>query len=106
MQYVTRYQVALDKATTYREWLVENDQAMRDHAPEGWEYLGTWFTVRGFGSYTAESRWELSDYDALGAGFGDEVSRRLIGEWFELIDADRGMEATLLKSASEVDIFG
>ncbi|MDJ0925881.1 MAG: hypothetical protein QNJ77_15125 [Acidimicrobiia bacterium] len=105
MQYVLRYQVPSAKATAYRSWLLENDQALRDHAAEGWHYLGTWFTVRGFGEYAAESRWDLTGYEALGSGFGDEIAQRLLGEWFDMIDADAGMDATLLKSASEVDIF-
>ena len=69
--------------------MVENDADIRAHAAEGWEYLGTSMTVCGFGSYQAESRWEIGEYADLGSGFGNDVSQRLTGEFVEYVDRGR-----------------
>jgi hypothetical protein len=105
MEYVYRHSIKPGKAVEYRDWLAKNHQIMKDHASEGWSYLGTWFDVRGFGSHDAESRWEIDDYSALGAGFGDEEMMTLLGEFFsEFVDHTHKPEAVLLKSASDVQI--
>jgi hypothetical protein len=107
MEYVYRHSIKPGKAGEYRDWLQENEQAMNDHAAEGWSYLGTWFDVRGFGHHDAESRWEIDDYAALGAGFGDAEMVQLMGEFFsEFLDHTHKPQAVLLKSTAEVAIVG
>ena len=103
MQKIDRYHLKPQKAEAYREWLIKNDQAFRDHAPEGWTYLGTWFTVQGFGSYPVESRWEIDDYASLGSGFGDAF-QELMREWSEYGDETRH-KSYLMKSATDVAIL-
>ena len=105
MQYVIRYQLGPKQSAAYRSWVLENESALRENAPEGWTYLGTWFTVRGFGHYDCESRWELDGYDSLGAGWGNETYQGLMKEWMEFIDQSRTGETYLMKSASEVSVF-
>ncbi len=105
MQYIVRYDVAPKKAGEFRKWLMDNDQTMRDHQPDGWEYLGTWFTVLGFGQFQAESRFEVADYADLGSGFGDEELQRLQLEWFDFIDTTSGGETYLMKSATDVRVM-
>jgi hypothetical protein len=85
--------------------LVENDADVRAHAVEGWEYLGTWLTVRGFGTYQAETRWEIGEYADLGSGFGGNVSQRPMGEFFEYVDRGRPAEAALMKSVNNGQIL-
>lgn len=51
------------------------------------------------------SRWDIDDYAALGAGFGDEVAVKLLQDWFEFVDQSRPFEAQLLKDAGEVDVL-
>lgn len=105
MEYVYRHSVRPGKAGEYRDWLQKNAQAIQDTASEGWTYLGTWFDLRGFGRHDAEARWQIDDYSALGAGFGNEEGLRLMGELFmEYIDHNHKPEAVLLKSVSEVVI--
>lgn len=105
MQYVSRYHLKPLKATEYRQWLLENESLWAEHAPEGWTYLGTWFTVMGFGKYGCESRWELDGYGALGTGWGDETNQRLMREWMEFADDTRDGENYLMKSTAEVNVF-
>ena len=105
MQYVVRYDIAQGRAEEYRNWLLANEEKMGVHQPEGWSYLGTWFTVLGFGSYQAESRWEVDDYGRLGAGFGDEELQRLTRDSLDFLDSSRPPETYLMKSATEVAIM-
>ncbi len=105
MQRIDRYNLKPGQAEAYRAWLLENDQAFKDHAPEGQTYLGTWFTVQGFGAYSAESRWEIKDYASLGSGFGDETYQRLMQEWSEFGDDVHAGETYLMKSADDVSIM-
>ena len=105
MQYVLRYDAKPGMSGAFRDWMRENEHDFKDHAAEGWHYLGTWFTVRVFGDSGVETRWEIDDYAALGSGFGDETAIRLANDWFEFVDQSRPMRATLLKSAAEVDVL-
>lgn len=105
MEYVLRYDVKPMRSTEFRQWLRDNEATMRDHAPDGWEYLGTWFAVRSFGEYTNETRWRIDDYAALGSGFGDDESIRVMQEWMHLVDTERPWQATLYKGTDEVDIL-
>ena len=105
MQYIIRYDVKPQQAEAFRAWLSKNREAFGDHAPTGWSYVGTWFTVQGFGSYQAETRWELDDYASLGSGFGDEENQRLLAEWFDFVAEGRPNETYLMKSADDVSIL-
>lgn len=105
MEYVLRYDVKPNQSTEFRRWLTDNAATLREHAADGWSYLGTWFTVRGFGEYSCETRWELSGYEALGSGFGDDVNVRLTQEWMGFVDQGRPWQASLYKGTEEVDIL-
>jgi hypothetical protein len=105
MQYIMRYHLKPMEEAAYKQWLEANSAAIRENAPEGWTYVGTWFTVRGFGQYEVEDRWELDDYAALGAGWGNETFQQLVREWWEFGDQNRDGEVYLMKSAADVWIF-
>jgi len=83
---------------------VEHAQEIADNAPPGWKYLSTWLTVRGFGRSQCETRWELDDYSALGAGFGTERFQKLGLEFRDFVDSAEGGETYLMKSASDIAI--
>jgi hypothetical protein len=101
VQYIFRYDVKQKRSEAFRAWLITNVDALQASAQEGWTYLGTWFTVHGFGSYQVETRWEVEDYSSLGGGFGEDETR-LIVEWMEFVDDGRPTEAYLMKSAADV----
>lgn len=105
MQYVVRYDIAPKKAAEFRQWLLDNDEGLRKHQTDGWEYIGTWFTVLGFGRYHAETRFEVDDYADLGSGFGDEELQRLQLEWFDFIDTTSPGETYLMKGATDVRVM-
>jgi hypothetical protein len=78
---------------------------LRENTPEGWKYLGTWFTVHGLGRYDCEVRWEVRDYSDLGGGFGNETYQRLLREAFEFGDEYSKGESCLMKSAQDIRIM-
>jgi hypothetical protein len=102
MQYIQRYNLVPKKNGAFRDWLQNNSPAVSENAPEGWKYVGTWFTVRGFGKFDVETRWELADYAALGAGWGNETFQKLSTEWFEFIDTSIVGEVALMKSNTDI----
>ena len=104
MQQIYRYNLRPNKSEAYREWLKKNDKVFREHSPDGQTYLGTWFTVQGFGEYDVESRWELDDYAALGAGFGGDEFQAVMSEWNEYADDARPQQTVLMKSEDDVRI--
>jgi hypothetical protein len=60
------------------------------------------FTVRGFGQFDCEIRWELADYAALESGFGAATFQQALLETQEYIDSSGGGETYLMKSAADV----
>ncbi len=105
MQYIQRGNLKLHKVGEFHEWLARNEALIKEHAPEGWTYLGTWFTVRGLGKFDCETRWELSDYAALGADWGNETFQDLIRQWVEFIEPSVPGETCMMKSAADIRIF-
>jgi hypothetical protein len=105
MEYIMRFNIKPDKNEEFQRWIQANEADIRDNNPEGWRYLGFWFTVRGLGRYDGEMRWELEDYNALGAGFGSQKSQSLILQLFEFLEGSRVIETSLMKSAHEIEIL-
>ena len=104
MQYINRFNVLPHKSAAFRDWLVKNDKLLHEGNPEGWKYLGAWFTVRNFGKYDCEMRWELDDYADLGAGFGSDALQQAWRDIFDAFAPNQG-ETYLMKSSSEVLIM-
>jgi hypothetical protein len=104
MQKIDRYNLRANKAADYVAWLKKNDDLLRNGAPTGWTYLGTWFTVQGLGEYDVESRWELDDYATLGSGPGSDEFLAMMDEWDEFGDTSRPQQSVLMKSEDDVRI--
>lgn len=105
MEYALYYDTKPARSEEFRAWLIDNDDALRERGPDGWDYLGTYFTVRGFGDFGCHTRWAIDGYAALGSGFGDETGVRLTQQFMEFVDQTRPWQGTLYKSATEVDIL-
>ncbi len=105
MEYIMRFNIRPDKNEEFQRWILANEAEIRDNHPGGWRYLGFWFTVRGFGKYDGEMRWELDDYAVLGAGYGNEKSQSLILQFFQFLEGSRIAETYLMKSTHEVEIL-
>jgi hypothetical protein len=104
MQYINRFNLLPQKSEAFRDWLRENDKLLREGTPEGWQYLGTWFTVRNFGRYDCEMRYELDNYAALGADFGSDALQQAWREIFDSFAPNQG-ETYLMKSSEDVIIM-
>ncbi len=98
MEYIVRFRLKPKKAGEFRQCLLDNHAKLETAIPEGWKYLGTYFTVRGFGDHQCESRWEIANYGALDHSFTDPIHR----EVSEFIDESYPMTSTLLKSVADV----
>jgi hypothetical protein len=107
MQIVFRGSLREKAAGAYREWLAENLGALQEHAPPGWTYAGTYFTVFGFGKHDVEGRWELANYAALDAAreHTDETWNRLNAESGAYFEPTVSGETSLMRSAEDVRII-
>ena len=101
LEWIYRFTVDRGKMNEFVQWVRDNEDNFREHTRPGWTYIGTWMTVGGFGKYSGESRWSLESYEALGSGWGDETSQRLLKEFLEITD-NVANEATLLRSVTTV----
>ena len=101
LEYVFRFTIVHGRQNEFIEWLRANEDRLREHTRPGWTYVGTWFTVGGFGDYTGESRWTLESYASLGEGWGDEIAQQLTSEFLLMTDVVH-REANLLRNVSTV----
>ena len=102
MQYVFRFNIQPGKSSAFVDWVRDNADRLREHAGEGWEYAGIYFSVQGFGDYDAEYRSNVEDYAGLGAE-RDDATNALIAEMFgEFVDFTQRPTASLMKSADDV----
>ena len=98
------------KTGEFVAWLEANEQALADAHPEGTEYMGTYFSVRG-GSSDAGSVFTLvgmnkyGDIDTL-AETGGEYAR-LITEAVAFFDTrnEANASAMILKKATEATTY-
>lgn len=102
MQYVQRFSLNPSKWGECRQWFSDNAVLLAKEAPEGWTYLGTWFTVRGLGRYDCEVRWELTDYSALPSFGTDAFEAAVVAALLEFINSSIPIETTLMKSSTDV----
>lgn len=107
VQIIFRGSLREKKASAYREWEMKNRKALQSHAPKGWTYAGTYFTVYGIGKYDVESRWDLSSYAALDAARSheDETWNRLNVETSEYFEPTIPGETSIMRSAEDVKIL-
>ena len=46
----------------YIAWLNKNEKLLKEHAPKGMNYHGTYMYVLGFGRFDVMTAWEMKDY--------------------------------------------
>lgn len=104
MEIAYRFNIKEKKAGEYIQHIIDNERILREQAPEGWTYRGTFFTVQGLGEYDCEQRWELDSYAHLGTGWGhDEAWDQLIATGTGYIDGQ--VRSTVMKLAHEVAVL-
>lgn len=102
MEIAYRFRIKPGKAGDYVTWVKKMESEMPAAAP-GWNYKSTNIVVQGFGDFDAESRWELDDYAALGAGPGSDEFHEANLEFFrDYLDDRFPMEVSLTKTANEI----
>lgn len=104
MEIIYQYNLKEGKSTEYTEYVAKSEQTLRERAPKGWKYRGTFVTVQGLGDFDVQQRWELDDYSFLGAGWGhDEGWDKTLVEGMGFIDGQ--VKATVVKPVDEVGIL-
>ena len=105
LEYVYRFSVKPGRMGDFLGWLDENEAGFNEHAAPGWEYLDSWFAVRGFGRYDCEFRYRLDGYGSLGTGFGDDENIARLNDFFsEFLDYSHRPEAVLLKTRDTLQV--
>ena len=107
MELIFRGSLKEKQAAAYREWELKNREALEKHAPPGWTYAGTYFTVFGFGKFDVENRWELSTYGAMDSArdHEDETWDKLVQESIEFFEPSIPGETYLMRGAEDVRIL-
>lgn len=65
MIYMANFNLKEKKAGEFQKFIQDNEKSISENAPNGWKYMGTYFYVLGFGSYTCAALWECSKYGDL-----------------------------------------
>lgn len=89
----------------FQAWVIKNEGRIREFAPPGWKYRGTYAYVLGFGRYNTATLWELQrygDFDTF-REHGDKMWQEVVGEWIEFFDNNVG-EAVLLREIGDTKI--
>lgn len=89
------YTVKVGQEAAHQEWLIANDAAIRDSAPEGMRYIGTFAVIFSTEKQSGGYRmlYELESYAAMDAGAAankavDHPWSRLTRDWSRFLDTD------------------
>ena len=87
----------------YIAWLNKNEKLLKEHAPKGMNYHGTYMYVLGFGRFDVMTAWEMKDYGDFDTfrNWDDEVWDRLAAEQQDFFIQSMG-EAVLLRDINDV----
>lgn len=106
------YEVRPGKLGALQEWLAKHDDKLREVAPEGTEYIGTYVAVRTSEKSAGNvfSLWRLDSYGAqdamAAAGAADGKFREMANEFlgFVEMEGDR-WSSILLKSVVDATMY-
>jgi len=103
MLYLTGANLKEGVLAEYVAWMKKNKKQIKEHAPPGWTYRGTYMSVLGFGRYHVYEMWELKKYGDfdVARNWKDKVSDRLAAEGASFFIQNEG-EAMLLRDFDDV----
>ncbi len=106
------YDVKRGKLGEFQEWLAANEKEIRNSAPAGTEYIGTYVAVSSSEKQAGAVRslWRLDSYgaqDAMAAASKqDGPFKDLVNEFVKFVDHDSSnWSQTLMKSLVDATIF-
>jgi hypothetical protein len=109
---VQGFDVHPGKLSALQEWLSKHDAKLREHAPEGCEYIGTYIATQTSEKHAGNvfSLWRLDSYgaqDAMAtAGAEDGKFREMVNEFLGFIDLDsQNWSSILLKSVVDATMY-
>ena len=110
MFWVTSYYLKQDKASAYQQWLrsPEAKTLMADAEREtGMKFMGTYWTVLGFGDFDCEDWWEVPNWAAIDAIRESKAVEKLFMRTWELdfIDTSRSARQRMLRTTEDIKTF-
>lgn len=108
MYVVSGYHLKQGKAQDYKQWLLSDETAdlfFRIKEETGFEYIETYFTIYGFGEYTCETWWEVSDWGVLGNMRESDAGAEWLEQSQHYIDETRPFDSRALRSTSDIMTF-
>jgi hypothetical protein len=110
MFWVTSYYLKVEKTSAYQQWLLspEAQTLMADVEREtGMKYVGTYWTVLGFGEFDCEDWWETPNWAAIDTLRESAAIGRLFERTWELDFADnsRNAQQRMLRTTADIRTF-
>jgi len=110
MFWATSYYLKPDKASAYQQWLrsPEAKTLMADAEREiGMKFMGTYWTVLGFGDFDCEDWWEVPNWAAIDAIRESKAVEKLFMRTWELdfVDASRSSRQRMLRTTEDIKTF-
>ena len=110
MYWVSSYYLKPDKASAYQQWLTspEAKSLIADAEREsGMKYLGTYWTVMGFGDFDCEDWWELPNWAAIDTIRESKANEKLAMRTWELdfMDFSRPSRQRILRTTGDIKTY-
>jgi hypothetical protein len=110
MFWVTSYYLKVEKTSAYQQWLLspEAKTLMADAEREtGMKYVGTYWTVLGFGEFDCEDWWETPNWAAIDTLRESAAMEKLFLRTWELdfTDNSRSAQQRMLRTTEDIRTY-
>jgi len=107
---VTSYYLKENKGIEHRKWVQSDEykQMVADVEKEtGMRFVGTYWTVTGFGEFDCEDWWEVPSWAALDVQRESKASQEFWRRWLELdcIDMSRPTPTRVVRTTEDIMVM-
>jgi len=107
-QKIVHFNVKEGKSNDFREWMLKHQEEFAESLPNGWTYLGCYFTVFHMGRHEWQIRYEI---DALGAydtlrAYKNDVFNELLAQIYDFINPNTSIEIEVVQGVKGLRILG
>jgi hypothetical protein len=105
---IVHFNVKEGKNNEFKKWILDNEKEYAQSLPEGWEYLGCYYTVFHMGRRDWQIRYRIDSmaaYDRMRANENEKFDK-LLSKIYEFIDPQILMEIEVIKSIEGLKILG
>ena len=107
-QKIVHFNVKEGQNNAFREWILKHQDAFAKSLPDGWKYLGCYFTVFHMGRREWQIRYEidaLAAYDTLRA-YQNAAFNELLAQIYTFINPNTPIEIEVVKGVKGLRILG